>query len=121
MTLNSGGTEVKLLIDQKLSRARHIVSKWIPYETRKRTTIPRPIVSLNRSTTAPKTNNGGVGGKRPLLDNVLVGHKMRKALLSQAPQNKKVPEISGKSKSNLTSDGEEDEGLCKWKVNPNKR
>jgi hypothetical protein len=118
MTLNSGGTEVKLLIDQKLSRARHIVSKWIPYETRKRTSLPKPVVSLNRSATASKTNNGS--GKRPLLDNVLVGHKMRKALLSQAPQNKKDSEITRKHKSSLTSDDEEDEGLCKWKINPNK-
>jgi hypothetical protein len=113
--MSNSCSEVKLLIDQKLSRARHIVSKWIPYETRKRTTIPRPVVNLNRSATAPKSNSGVA--KRPLLDNVLVGHKMRKALLAQAPQPKKDSESSGKSKPNLRSEDEEDEGLCKWKLN----
>jgi hypothetical protein len=115
---SGSGVEIKILIDQKLSRARHIVSKWIPYETRKRSTIPKPVVSLNRSIASAKST--GIGKNR-VFDSVLVGHKMRKALLSQTRQSEKDEKITNKRKAQTDQLSSDDEGLCKWKLNPNKR
>jgi hypothetical protein len=117
---SGSGAEIKMLIDQKLSRARHIVSKWIPYETRKRSTLPKPVVSLNRSVASARSTTAGIGKNR-VFDSVLVGHKMRKALLSQTRQSERDEKIADKRKAQTDQPSSDDEGLCKWKLNPNKR
>ena len=116
---SSSGAEIKLLIDQKLTRARRIVSKWIPYETRKRPTLPKPVVNLNRSVATPRS---ATLGKNRIFDSVLVGHKMRRALLSQVHQVEKDEKIGNKRNTHQPpSDEEEEEGLYKWKLKSNKR